>query len=784
MLPSLALAALVGASGPLAQDTVRPPRADTVAATPDTTARRPRPAPDSAALASAYLDAGARDLLRLARERRRAVDRSIDSYEVTATERITVGVRAVRRDRILWQREVASRIDWTRDGPVRIEVLGAREAIPIALPDLQVPSGLEDYMPHLAFDPADPYLLTGWDDEDDDIPHPLAPGSEVDYRFRSGDTTVIRLPDGRNIRLLELEVIPRRRAFSLIQGSFWLDEDTHAVVQTTFRMADEYDLERDEDDAEADDIPGFLKPIRAKVEYVTIEYGLWDFQWWLPRVFAIRGAASIGRLMSVPLIYERTYTGYDVRGEPGSVAAVDVEETRYASERRARCPTRISVQVQMPAGEPDSARRSARQDTAAAPPDTAATRSDTTAVPPDTASGDTLTTAQRRECERYEVILPADSASLLTSDALPPTPLTYGEALLSEAELRSIRAQLEELAPAPFQVSRPRFRGPLGGPGLLRYNRVEGLSLGARVDMDFGPLGAAATARLGVADLEPNGEVSLTREGTRARLQVAGYRRLAHMDTEARPFTLASSLSSLVLGRDETDYYRTLGVELTGEPPLSRPRWYDWRLYAQRETAAEKETDFSLPHLFDDDRLFPANDSAAEATQYGAALRLRGAWGRDPVGLRLGAELGLDGAAGDFEYGRPSLTLRAGFPLPGPLVGMVEGAGGTSVGDPALQHLWRVGGPTSLRGYESGTMLGESFWRGRAEVATRLPAARLILFSDAGWAGSFERIGSDPWLLSAGVGASLLDGLFRLDLSRALKAPTGWRLTAWVDAWL
>lgn len=759
MLTYLAAAAFVGLAvpeGAVFQDTTT---RQTAQEKRDSAGRPPRPGPDSAALATAYLDAGARQLVRLARERRRAVDRSIEAYETTATERITVGLRALRRDRLLWQREVASRIAWTRDGPVRIEVLAAREALPMVVPEAKVPGDLAGYMPRLAFDPADPYLLTGWDDQDGDVPHPLAPGGEVDYRFRSGDTTVIRLADGRQVRLLELEVIPRRKAWGLVQGSFWLDDASHAVVQATLRMADDFDLERDDD---AEDVPGILKPIRARVEYFTIEYGLWDFEWWLPRVFAVRGVASIGRFASVPLIYERTYTGYDVTGEPGTAATLDVDETEYASGRRVRCPTRVVVNVAGP-GTRDSA---SRADTAR------------------TGRRRSLTEEQRRSCERYEVIVPDDSASLLTGDALPAPPFTYAEALLTEFELRSIRDQLGSLAPTPFQIERPKLTGPLGSAGLVRYNRVEGLSLGARVDMDLGPLQAAATARLGVADLEPNGELSLLREGTRSRLQVTGYRRLAAMDPEARPFSLASSFSSLALGRDEADYYRTLGVELAGEPPLSRPRWYDWRLYAQRERAARKETDFSVPYLFDRDTRFPANDSAASATQYGLALRLRGAWGHDPVGLRAGADLGVEAAAGTFEYGRPSLGLRLGLPLPGRFLGFMEAAGGTTVGEPALQHLWRVGGPATLRGYDSGAMLGESFWRGRAEVGTRFPAARLILFSDAGWAGPTSDLGSGPWLLSGGIGVGLLDGLIRFDLARALKSPTGWRFTAYLDAWL
>ncbi|HUH12376.1 MAG TPA: hypothetical protein VMK65_04670 [Longimicrobiales bacterium] len=794
---ALLLLALLAAPAAALQQEARP---DSVA----------RPAgPDSAALASAYLDPGARSLVANARARRQVVDRSIEYYEALARERVSLGVRALRRDRLFYQREMASRVQWEREGPIRIEILGAREVMPMVLAGVQVPGDLERGFPqHVAFDPADPYLLLGWGgDPNDDIPHPLAPGGEARYRYRSGDTTVVSLPDGRRIRLLELEVLPRRKAWNLVRGSFWLEEESHAVVQATFRLADDFDLERDDDDPDSDDIPGIFKPIRAKVEYITIEYGLWDFRWWLPRVIAFRGVASIGRAVSLPLLYERTYSEYEVRGDTTASLLAREDSSDIEPWRRERCPARFTIQVG--AGQPPgaNARRAAAADSAAAPPadtlsaDRAAARADSLMVEGASAQGDSLTAdtaaapadptgrryrseAQRRACERYTVVLPADSASLLTSELLPPSPFTFGEALLTEAELASIRGQLEQLAPLPWQLGRPDIQWGFGRPDLLRYNRVEGLSIGARAEVEYGPLAAALTGRIGTADLEPNGELALRYDALRGRLRVAAYRRLAAMDTEARPFTLASSFSALVLGRDEADYYRTLGAELTGEPPASRPRGYEWRLYAQRERAADKETDLSLPHLFDDGRLFPENLAAAPADQAGAALRLRREWGRDPVGTRLGLEAGVDGATGTFDYVRPALTARLGFPLPGAFVGGLEAAAGTSGGHPAVQHLWRLGGPATLRGYPSGQLVGEAFWRGRAEVATRFPGARVVLFSDAGWAGGRDVVGTEGYLLSAGVGTSLLGGLIRLDLARALRSPTGWRLTAWLDAWL
>ena len=61
---------------------------------------------------SAYLDAQARRLVAAARERRETIDRSITAYRTRMRERIGVGIRALRRDRMLYRREIALLIDW------------------------------------------------------------------------------------------------------------------------------------------------------------------------------------------------------------------------------------------------------------------------------------------------------------------------------------------------------------------------------------------------------------------------------------------------------------------------------------------------------------------------------------------------------------------------------------------------------------------------------------------------------------------------------------------------
>src|SRR5690606_13485127 len=106
----------------------------------------------------------------------------------------------------------------------------------------------------------------------------------------------------------------------------------------------------------------------------------------------------------------------------------------------------------------------------------------------------------------------------------------------------------------------------------------------------------------------------------------------------------------------------------------------------------------------------------------------------------------------------------------------VEAAAGTVEGTaiPA-QALWRLGGASTLRGYDGGVLVGERYWRARGELARGIQAARIAFFSDIAWAGprnTFESVGA---LLSAGAGVSFLGGLVRLDIARALRSPTGWK---------
>src|SRR5690606_25569279 len=184
--------------------------------------------------------------------------------------------------------------------------------------------------------------------------NPLAPGAERDYRYESGDTTEIRLPDGRTVRLVELRVLPRRSDFRLVTGSFWIEQETNAVVQAVFRPSRPFDLDEDDD---GDDVPGLLKPVRFELAYVTLEYAYWDFRWWLPRTVAAEGVLQVTSLLRMPFSYSLSYSDYDVSGDPTRPRAVLPD----SATERLRCtpPVRMSVAVEL--GEAD---RRVEQDSA------------------------------------------------------------------------------------------------------------------------------------------------------------------------------------------------------------------------------------------------------------------------------------------------------------------------------------------------------------------------------------------------------------------------------------
>lgn len=724
---------------------------------------------------------GAAGLLARARAARERNERLVTSYTADVTQRMGAGIHALSRDRMLFHQELAAHIAWQRDGQSRIEVIGARQAVPVATRGVQVPDDLDAQFRWLVLNPAEDYLrLIGMDDDDGFI-YPLAEGSERDYRFIAGDTTIITLPTGREVRLLELRVAARRADYRLVNGSLWFDADSYGLVRAVFRPARPYEFRRDASPEDRDGVPSFVNGT-GEVKFVTMEYGLYESRWWMLRYASMDVIATVGSMLGVPFKFERTYTNYRVQGgappAPGSTfkPAGTVRRRERSGADSARAEGRPYVRT---------ARDSIVADSIAHAIQECIRQANIAEAANDSRQGRRAAVRVRiRNCTRRDVsdsalvvIIPEDTASLINSPALGAPILDMGD-IISESELNQLGQSIGLLPQRPWEF-RPDL--PVGVGAVLsraRYNRVEALSLGWGGKIDFGRLTLDGLARIGVADWEPNFELGLTRPTANARFRLGAYRRLAAANPDTDPFTALHSATAFFFGRDDGEYYRTLGVELTGRN--ANRGWWSWRLYAERQDSARVETTFSIPHVFSKSQVFRPNIAAQRADQAGGELTLR--WERTvSPSFRLGGDLTADGETGDFDFARSAGTLRVAVTPGGALAFAAEAAAGTSTGTVPVQSQFFLGGPATLRGYDGGVSHGPAFWRGRFETGYGFPAFRLTAFTDAGWTGSRTNFLHGRALLGAGVGASVFDGLIRMDLSRGLRAPVGWRFDLYFD---
>jgi hypothetical protein len=384
------------------------------------------------------------------------------------------------------------------------------------------------------------------------------------------------------------------------------------------------------------------------------------------------------------------------------------------------------------------------------------------------------------------VLMPNDSTSLMRSRFLPPPIWQGSPEFLTSNDIRELKDAVASVPHAPDPTTAFTWRWGLQQFGLVRYNRVEGLSVGAAASAHHGMLTGTATARLGLADLDPNVELDVRRTGDRRSIDLALYHKLTTVHEDDRALGPGNSLSALLFGLDDGEYYRTTGARFTLGPPTDARNNANWSIYAEHQAPAKRATDVTLPALWRNTTVFRPNIAADRANQFGTAIRLRHWWGADVARPQFGADLMLQGETGDFRFARGQLALHTVLPLADSLRTGLAIAGGSSVGTVPVQSLWYLGGVQTLRGYAGGAAVGDTYLRARLEIARYFSVLGVSVFGDAGWAGPRDgfslKNATDHALLSAGAGFTVMDGLFRLDLARALRPPLGWRLALYLDA--
>ena len=485
-----------------------------------------------------------------------------------------------------------------------------------------------------------------------------------------------------------------------------------------------------------------ISPLKAQVNAVTVEYGLHEGRFWLPRVQSLEGSAQAG-FMRVPFKMEQSFKYASVNGLlPIAIPQIAVSDTASDSVSRAA--------------------RIARRRT-------------------ECKSGGESTRTVRRNDGGMPMIVrtPCDTASLARSPELPKSIYDEGEELFGLSERDALISEALTLGAQPGWV--PQRPVISYGLSFTRFNKIEGLSSGLAVRQSLGKgYTARASARLGVADWQPNGELGLWRTNGRSTVGLNAYRRLSAANDWSDPFAFGASLSALLFGRDEGFYYRTAGIEISGTPDDSATT--SWRLFAENHSDARKKTNFSLARTLGADG-FDDNIDADNGNIVGFAAERHGTRGLDPHGLRLFGSARAEAATGSFDYARAMFDGTVSHGLTHGLDGAVTLGAGTSAGEVPAQRLWYLGGSQSVRGQQAGAAFGDAFWMGRVELGSSFVGARPVVFYDIGWAGDRKNFG-DPGrpMSGAGVGASFLDGLVRFDVARGIYPEKKIRANLYVEA--
>ena len=183
-------------------------------------------------------------------------------------------------------------------------------------------------------------------------------------------------------------------------------------------------------------------------------------------------------------------------------------------------------------------------------------------------------------------ITPADRHALATSDLLPPT-VWEEDRGVDDAAIEQIAAELAALgtgeggdraeAPSPWL-----FDPPGKTLRLLRYNPVERVSAGTRLQREFGWGRAALTARVGTAGVAlPDINLTLQRNHPGHMMLVSFYRSLR----DGEPGESGSTPGIHVTG-DTEDFHWSHGAAIRFLPPAGERSWLSLRLFAEQDAAS------------------------------------------------------------------------------------------------------------------------------------------------------------------------------------------------------
>ncbi|HEV8148684.1 MAG TPA: hypothetical protein VGP61_00725 [Gemmatimonadales bacterium] len=691
---------------------------------------------------STYSSAAARELIARASVRHHAQDSSVSDYQAKLRYRLTVSLGRRRWGNAppFLTEEQEAKLSWQLPNDLRVDIVGQRSRS--REENGQILSGFDSpwFVPRGL---SDSVRFFGNDFPDRAALHPLATDGPEWYRYSLGDTVSLGMPDGRRIRLVEVQVIPKRAGPALIAGRLWLDVQSAEVVRLAFRYVGTALWETPSHPTASDSASARRanKIINKILSLDTdLEYALQEGRYWMPYRQVLSGQLQVPLVSDIYVPFEATTTFSDYEINTGQKVAFRLEHPNSARQRtrEERIARRDSLRAERRShGQADSS--TAREHAGLMP-----------------GGG------------RYEIHrAPRDSLHRYAE---------WGDSLqlrLSAEDERHYRETKQELADLAERL--PRGITGINRTGFayerladaFRFNRVQGTSLGFGYQLDLPALSYSSlfgTFRFGFADKHPTARVSLVRDAPSGKLTFSLYHDLSEADPWSHGLSAANAVRALLSARDEADYYRATGVALSVETAASRSVELTLAGRVERERSAETEAKAWLNDAFGGSGIMAPNPPIREG-DFGALLaRLEGRVGRARW------QLSADGLS-DLRFAAKTARIYGEWRQPiGIRTGLTLRARAGIATRPTLPQLgYRAGGQGSVRGYDYGTERGAAFWALQSDLTPWRGAIRPVLFLDAAQAGQPDSLGHTRVLLGGGGGVSFFKGLLRFDLSHPLS---------------
>ena len=649
------------------------------------TAQPPDPTRD------AYLDETARLLMSGARSAHHTTRQAINTYTAITRERLSFDAPTGRRDRPWMRGARVARARWSQGAPAVVDILDEHFRHPGIGPGKpRYFQGLRN--DHLPIDPlADPFTFglapfMGAAAADIAVRSPLGPDAERYYQFRSGGTTALELANGESIQTVAVTAIPRYRSIRLVAAIMWIDPQSHGLVRAAYRPAKRIDHE----------VSGVLR--EADGWWLGLQIDPGDT---VPAAPPTAQPGWFGQLIN------ETFTAV-LLGIETDLSSVIVD---FAPTQPGRW---LPRNVQW---------------------------TGYTGIESITATGSVVPTLPFTIDWTQE---PSDGGE--GEGDLKPSPLGADQAPERAADTRAISKALANIGDGDggdqSEAASPWYLyPPIWTLNLVRYNPVEGVSVGAQVRRDLGWWRSVLTVRAATREwAEPDMDLTLQRDRPNERIQFSIYRALRTGALGAGGvdgFPLP-----LVLEGDSLDFHWSTGASMRFLPGIGQPLGFSLSLFAERDEEVE---------------------TGAQRTRYGSTLDWNLWWGgQGQESIGGGGTVSGRSSRGDNPHEKAMVQGALLLPF-GARISLGLRAGWASVsGDPAPQDLWDIGATGAwLRGHADAIETSRA-WMGRADLQFPARYARLSLFGD--WA---RAEGEDFY--AAGAGLVLLDGLLRVDAAQGFR---------------